>query len=343
MLDDQQYIKQFDPQDALGIVEKQWQQLTHAFGVSFEAKADIHNIVLGGMGGSGWPAEYMMTWPGVNVPFEVSRNYTVPKYVNQHTLFIASSYSGNTEEAIAQLHDAKSHQAQIVVMASGGKLQKLAEEEGYPLYLLPTGTQPRMSSFYFISAFIELFTPLKLIDDSANEERHGISEWLKTQTNSWRADVPTAQNPAKQLAQELIGRTVIVYSGPLMFPAANKWKICFNENAKNLAWANRYPEFNHNEFIGWSSHPVDKPFAVVEIRSSLEHQRIQKRFLVTEKLLSGKRPKPQVVVPEGETVAQQLFWTSVLGDFVSIYLAILNGVNPTPVDLVEKFKLDLDK
>ena len=343
MLDDRQYIKQHDPQDALGIVEKQWQQLTHKFGVKFEAKADIRNIVLGGMGGSGWPAEYMQTWPGVNVPFEVSRNYTVPKYVDEHTLFIASSYSGNTEETIAQLHDAESHQAQIVVMASGGKLQKLTEEKGYPLYLLPTGTQPRMSSFYFISAFIELFTPLKLIDVGANEERHNISKWLKTQTDSWRADVPTAKNAAKQLAQELMGRTVIVYSGPLMFPAANKWKICFNENAKNLAWANRYPEFNHNEFIGWSSHPVDKPFAVVEIRSNLEHERVQKRFLVTEKLLSGKRPKPQVVVPKGETVAQQLFWSSVFGDFVSIYLAILNGVNPTPVDLVEKFKKALDE
>ena len=116
-----------------------------------------------------------------------------------------------------------------------------------------------------------------------------------------------------------------------------------NENAKNTAWVYPYPEFNHNEFIGWSSHPVEKPFAVVEIRSTLEHPRIQKRFVVSERLLSGKRPAPLVVVPQGETLLQQLAWGITMGDFVSIYLALLNGVNPTPVDLVEKFKLALDE
>jgi glucose/mannose-6-phosphate isomerase len=135
---------------------------------------------------------------------------------------------------------------------------------------------------------------------------------------------------------------VIVYSGPLLYPAANKWKICCNENAKNLAWSNQYPELNHNEFIGWTSHPVDKPFGVVEIRSNLENARTQKRFVVTEKLLSGKRPAPIVVTPVGENYLQQLLWSSMLGDFVTIYLALLNNQNPTPVDLVEKFKAELN-
>jgi glucose/mannose-6-phosphate isomerase len=153
--------------------------------------------------------------------------------------------------------------------------------------------------------------------------------------------VPTARNRAKQIAQELMGRTVIVYSGPLLFPAANKWKICMNENAKNTAWGNQYPEFNHNEFIGWSSHPVDKPFAVIEIRSNLEHPRVQKRFEVSERLLSGIRPAPIVVEPMGETLLQQLLWGIAMGDHVSAYLAILNGVNPTPVELVEKLKKEL--
>lgn len=116
-----------------------------------------------------------------------------------------------------------------------------------------------------------------------------------------------------------------------------------NENAKNVAWVNQYPEFNHNEFIGWSSHPTQKPYAVVEIRSNLEHERIQKRFVVTERLLSGKRPAPLAVEPQGETVLQQLLWTANLGDFTSLYLALLNGLNPTPVDLVEKLKAELNK
>ena len=342
MLDDLKMIHQRDAQDALGVVDKQWQQLTHEFGVKFLAKTDIRNVVLGGMGGSGWPANYVKTWPGLLVPFEIVSNYQLPAYVNGHTLFIASSYSGNTEETLAALAEAEARKAQIVVMTSGGKLHDIAKAKGYPTYVLPTGTQPRMSSLYFIAAFLELFTPLKLVDPAALQQRQAIADWLSQQTASWRPEVPTAKNPAKQLALELMGKTVIVYAGPLLAPVAQKIKICMNENAKNLAWWNQYPELSHNEFIGWTSHPVDKPFAVIEIRSNLEHERVQKRFAVTERMLSGQRPMPHVIVPEGDNLTQQMFWASVFGDFVSLYLALLNGLNPTPVDLVEKFKKALD-
>ena len=161
---------------------------------------------------------------------------------------------------------------------------------------------------------------------------------LKDQIGSWQPEIPTKDNPAKQLALELIGKSVVVYSGPKLFPAANKFKICLNENAKNVAWVNQYPEFNHNEFIGWSSHPVDKPYAVVEFRSNLENERTQKRFEISERLLSGKRPAPEVIKPEGGSLIQQLLWASNFGDFVSLYVAICNGINPTPVALVEKLK-----
>ncbi len=343
MLDDQNVIKQRDPQDALSVVTKQWQQLQHEFNVEFSPSSNIQNIVLAGMGGSGWPIEYLQTWPGLTLPLEINRTYSIPSYVNKNTLFIASSYSGNTEEVLSALQEAQNRGAQIVVMASGGKLQQIATEAKLPLYLLPTGTQPRMSSFYFIAAMIELFVPLGIVPKESLSYLKTLAQWLSGQSSNWEPAVPTSQNIAKKLALELVGKTVIVYSGPLMAPPAHKWKICMTENAKNLAWHNQYPELNHNEFTGWSSHPVQKPFSIVEIRSNLEHPRVQKRFLVTEKLLSGKRPKPQVVEPVGENVAQQLFWTSMLGDFVSIYLAILNGVNPTPVELVEKFKVELDK
>jgi glucose/mannose-6-phosphate isomerase len=142
---------------------------------------------------------------------------------------------------------------------------------------------------------------------------------------------------------ELAGKSPVIYAGPLLAPAAYKWKISFNENAKNVAWWNQFPELNHNEFIGWASHPVDKPYGVIDLRSNLEHPRVQKRFEVTERLLSGLRPAPNVVQAQGETILQQLLWTVAFGDFVSIYLALINGVNPAPVDLVEKFKLALNE
>jgi len=343
MLDDLKYIHERDAQDALGVAAKQWQQLTHRFDTSFTPSKPILNVVLAGMGGSALPGVFLGSWPKFNVPFEIVRGYDVPAYTGEQTLFISSSYSGNTEETLTALNAAEERGAQIVVIAAGGQLADHAREKNYPLFEIPGGIQPRMSSFFFLAAFVALFAPLGLIGENRQHELAEVADWLKDKSDSWAADVPAKDNQAKTIAQELMGKTVIMYSGPLLFPAANKWKICFNENAKNLAWSNQYPEFNHNEFIGWSSHPVDKPFAVVEIRSNLENDRVQKRFEVSERLLSGKRPEPFVVRPEGDTVLKQLLWSSVLGDFTSIYLALLNGVNPTPVDLVEKLKAALNE
>jgi glucose/mannose-6-phosphate isomerase len=134
----------------------------------------------------------------------------------------------------------------------------------------------------------------------------------------------------------------VIYSGPKLAPAAYKWKISFNENAKHLAWCGQLPEFNHNEFIGWSKQPTDKPYEIIELRSSLEHPRVQKRFELTERLLSGQRPSPNVVAVQGSDLLEQLMWTLAFGDFVSIYTALLNGLNPTPVELIDRFKKSLE-
>ena len=342
MLDDLKLIHTRDAQDALGVAEKQWEQLVCEYNVDVSGFSDIQNVVLAGMGGSSLPGVFLRSWPGTKVPFEIVRDYSLPDYVDKHTLFISSSYSGNTEETLSALAEAEECGAQIIVISAGGKLADKARAKNYPLLIIPGGIQPRMCSFYFLSAFVQILEPLGLIDTGKNTELAAVSEWLKDKTASWKAEIPTASNPAKQLALELVGKSVVVYSGPKLFPAANKWKICMNENAKNIAWTNQFPEFNHNEFIGWSSHPTQKPYAVVEIRSNLEHERVQKRFLVTERLLSGQRPQPEVVVPEGTSVIEQLLWASNYGDYVSLYLALLNGLNPTPVDLVEKLKLQLD-
>jgi glucose/mannose-6-phosphate isomerase len=342
LLDDLKYIHDRDAQDALGVAEKQWQQLQHTYEVDLSGFNDIRNIVLAGMGGSALPAVIVRSWPGTLVPFEIVRDYELPGYVNQHTLVISSSYSGNTEETLEALRAAESRGAQIAVITAGGKLADIAREKNYPTFTIPGGIQPRMCSFYFLKAFVQLLEPLGLINAGASQELASVAEWLRDQ-NEWRADVLTKQNTAKQLALELVGKSVVVYSGPKLFPAANKFKICINENAKTVAWVNQYPEFNHNEFIGWSSHPVDKPYAVVDIRSNLEHPRVQKRFEVSERLLSGKRPAVEVITPRGETLLQQLLWTANFCDYTSLYLALLNGVNPTPVDLVEKLKVSLDQ
>jgi glucose/mannose-6-phosphate isomerase len=344
MLDDLKLIHSKDLQDALGSAEKQAAQLRLGFEEFSGTISSPENIVVSAMGGSAMGALIAASWPGFTVPFEIVRSYDIPRYVSPKTLFIATSYSGNTEETLTALEQADAKDAQIVVITNGGRLQEIAKEKGFPFVSLPMVSQPRLNvlaSFTAILAVLRSIDVLGATDLDSELERAATS--LDTSVVSWRPDVPTTKNDAKQIAQEIIGKSVVIYSGPKLYPAAYKWKIDQNENAKHLAWVNQYPEFNHNEFTGWSKQPVDKPYAVIDLRSNLEHKRIQKRFIVSERLLSGVRPSPIVVEAKGETLLEQLVWTIALGDFVSLYLAILNGLNPTPLELVDKFKKELSE
>lgn len=342
MLDDLKYIHGRDAQDALGSAAKQFEQLTY----SFELQSTVfrpENIVFGAMGGSALAAQMTMTWPGYTVPFEIVRGYDVPGYVSNKTLFIAASYSGNTEETLSVLAQAEERGARIMVIAGGGKLAEIARQKGYPLALLPQMPVTRYTTLLNVRAILSLVKDCSVLAAKDGlQQLADQADFVRRSVAIWRPDVVAKDNPAKQLAQELIGRSVVVYSGPLLAAAAYKWKISINENARQIAWVNQLPEFSHNEFSGWSKQPVEKPYAVIDLRSSLEHPQVQKRFEVTERLLSGVRPAPLVVHPEGVTVLEQLMWLMVFGDFVGIYLGLLNGVNPTPLELVDSLKTALN-
>lgn len=342
MLDDLKMIHERDAQDTLGIAERQGSQLSHEFKTS-QAKVDVDNIVYGAMGGSALAALLSMSWPGYDIPFQLVRDYDTPDYVSSRTYFVACSYSGNTEETISALEQAEAKGARIAVIAGGGRLAEIAKDKGYPLALLPKAEQPRYAVLYNFKALLTLLGQAGLLADGAvDAELKKAADFLDESVKAWVATVPTADNPAKRIAQEVIGKSAVIYAGPKLAPAAYKWKISFNENAKHVAWTNQYPEFNHNEFMGWTQQPRQKPYTVIDLRSTLEHPRVQKRFEVTEKLLSGLRPQPIVVEAEGEGLFQQLLWVIVFGDFVTLYTALLNGLNPAPVDLIEKFKKSLD-
>lgn len=344
MLDDLKYIHTHDKADALGIVSKQGAQLRWQCTLEPRLQTShVYNVALAGMGGSALSALLLRTWPTIAEPFEIIRDYDLPPYINSDTLFIASSYSGNTEETLSALSQAEVRGAQIAVIASGGKLAEIAQEKHYPLALLPKVDQPRYAVLYNFVAVLQILVQAGLLaPEIVQSELEHAAVHVDAAVAAWRPDIPTAKNPAKQLALELIGKSIVVYSGPKMYPAAYKWKISFNENAKQVAWVNQLPEFSHNEFIGWSKQPIDKPYAVIDLRSSLEHVRIQKRFVVTERLLSGMRPAPHAITASGKTLLEQLLWISAFGDFVSIYVALLNGLDPAPVDLVEAFKKALN-
>lgn len=341
MLDDLKQIHERDVQDTLGIAERQWQQLGHKFETS-QTPIEVENIVYAGMGGSALAALLSESWPGYKMPFQVVRDYDIPEYVSEKTYFIAASYSGNTEETISAIAQARAKGAKIAVIAGGGKLAEIAKEHGYPMVVLPKAEQPRYAVFYNLKALIVLLERAGLISENISNDFEGAEEFLKKAVQPWLPTVPTSSNSAKKIALEVIGKSAVIYSGPKLAPAAYKWKISFNENAKQVAWTNSLPEFSHNEFMGWTKQPVDKPYAVIDLRSSLDHPRVQKRFEVTEKMLSGMRPSPIVVNAEGRNLLEHLLWTVAFGDFVTLYTALLNGLNPAPVDLIEKFKKALD-
>lgn len=346
MLDDLNVIKQCDSNDALGIAGIQADQAGFSADV-LDGDNDgrqITSVLVTGMGGSALAALIVKTWlkSDLNIPFEIVRTYDLPEYVGSNTLVIASSYSGNTEETVSCFEQANTKGAQVAVIASGGKLADMAAENGIARVILPSGVQPRMGVIYNLRALTKLLVSFRVIGADKFDEISSVSEWLKSETAKWAVDVSTTENYAKQLAIHAVGKTAIFYGGTLTAPVAYKWKISWNENAKNVAFWNEFPEFNHNEFIGWTSHPVDKPFAIFDLISPLEHPQILKRFEVSERLLSGQRPKTTNINLAGNTLIKQMLWGSILADYVSIYLAILNGINPTPVQLIEKLKQELE-
>jgi glucose/mannose-6-phosphate isomerase len=345
ILDNVNVIAQRDPEGALGIIAKQYKQAAfdaHVWNDAHDNRA-ITSVVVTGMGGSALAALIVkvLLQKDLSIPFDIIRGYSLPGYVNKHTLVIASSYSGNTEETLSALEQAEKKGAQVGILASGGKLIDAATTYDIAHVPLPSGVQPRMAMIYNLRALFALLHTFGVVEKTWLDELSNLSQWLEEETSKWAVEVPTERNLAKQLALESVGKIPVFYGSPLTAPLAYKWKISWNETAKNVAFCNEYPEFNHNEFMGWASHPVEKPFAVFDLISPLDAARIVQRFELSDRLLSGKRPHATTIELGGDTLLAQLLWGSILADFSSTYTAILNQVDPTPVMLIEKLKKEL--
>jgi len=351
MLDDINVLKQRDPWGALGVAGLQYEQLKFELNISNgeNDNRQIKSIILVGMGGSALAALVVKSWlkSDLTVPIEVLRSYDLPGYADYNTLVIVNSCSGNTEEALSCLEQAKASNSQIAIIAAGGKLIEQAKDNKIAHIKLDIDLQSRtlairMFMIHNLCAIIKLLSHFNVISETKIEEIVSQYDWLKNESLKWASDVPTVDNYAKQLALKAVGKTAIFYGGALTSSIAYKWKISWNENSKNLSFWNELPEFNHNEFLGWTSHPVEKPFAVFDLVSNLEHPQILKRFEISDRLLSGMRPKSTTINLVGDSAIQQLLWGCIMADFVSIYLAILNDVNPIQVQLIEKLKQQLN-
>ncbi|MDK2899176.1 MAG: glucose/mannose-6-phosphate isomerase [Patescibacteria group bacterium] len=350
MLDDINILKQRDPWNILDVAGLQYMQAKFSIDVENgdHDNRDIKSIILVGMGGSSLATLIAKDWlkSESTLPIEILRSYDLPSYVGYNTLVIINSFSGDTEETVSCLTQARNNNAQIAIISAGGELIKQSIDNQIAHIKLDVDLEShnsaaRMFVVYDLCAIIAILSHFNIVQAVKLSEITDLYEWLRGESLKWASNVPTIDNYAKQLALKAVGKTAIFYGGDLTSPLAYKWKISWNENAKNLAFWNTLPEFNHNEMLGWASHPVEKPFAVFDLVSNLEHPQVLKRFKLTDRFLSGLRPKSTTINLIGESIIAQLLWGCILADFTSIYLAILNGVNPIQTNLIEKFKQNL--
>lgn len=303
----------------------------------------IDNVVMAGMGGSALAGNVLRNWlyARLSVPFEVVRGYSLPSYVNEHSLVIVCSQSGNTEETIATLEMADKLNAQIVVIAGGGKLVERAREKNYTLIEISKGEQPRFNVFAELKALACLLGDMNLAGElDLRRELIDAANWLDVQKSAFSLDNDYESNQACQIASQLHDKVALYYAGPALGSVAYKWKINTNENAKQMAFYNTYSELNHNELQGWV-FPKDKNIAVVQLQSSLDNPRIAQRMAVMAEMHKANGFTPINVEARGETALQQLLYSIMLSDYATCYLGILNGIDPGTSDLVEAFKKKL--
>ncbi len=302
------------------------------------------HIILAGMGGSAIGGDLVRTFLAgeLNIPFQVIRHYTLPAFVGPETFFFASSYSGNTEETLSAFEAAKRKQAEIICITTGGKLAFKAS--GLPVLTIPSGYPPRAAlGFSFVPLLLTL-GKVGLIRDFS-EEILNLADFLAEELKKWGRETTPAKNEAKKLAAALFGKIPLVYAGAdFLEPVALRWKGQICENAKQLAFCNVFPEFNHNELVGFGvlKHLTGK-LAAVFLQDKDDHPRVAARMKIVEDILKKKKIPVHRVASKGESVLERMFCTILLGDFASYYLAVLNGVNPKPVEVINYLKGRLEK
>ncbi|MBA7491520.1 hypothetical protein ES702_02067 [subsurface metagenome] len=313
------------------------------FPISGEYK-DINKVLAIGMGGSAIGGDLLRSYlfKDLGIPLIVNRNYKIPHFVGQDTLIFASSYSGNTEETLSAYQEAHKRGAKIIGLTSGGKLKEYCQRDGNPVIIIPSGFPPRTALGYLFFPLIMILERLKLIRNKMEE----IEETIKILTKLSRELGPREKgNRAKRLAQELYNKVPVVYSSSEYFePVALRWKDQFNENSKVFAIWNLFPELNHNEIVGWEIlEEITKNFIIILIRDRDDFERIKVRMDITKSIIKKKVSGINEVWSEGSSLLARIFSLIYLGDFISFYLAILNGVDPTPVKMIDLLKKELAK
>jgi len=343
-LDDPAVIARIDASDMLGRVRELPRQL--ALSRRVVAAADlpaslggVDGICVLAMGGSAIGAELVAGAIGssLRVPLVVHRDYDLPSWVGERTLVVAASHSGETVETVTACLQARARGLRPVVIGTGGRLGKLATEDGLPLLRYEAPGQPRAAIGFGFGLMHELLTRLGLVTEA--DPLAPAVEAVESLLERNAPSVETEGSPAKQLAWAIFGRIPVVYGAGPMTAVAHRWKTQFNENSKAWAAFEPMPEANHNAIEG-SLNPRELSDAVyvVELRDPAEAPEIEARYAVVNELLGERATNRSVVWAEGPSPLAKVLTAVALGDLVSVYLGILYQTDPTPVTLLAMLK-----
>ncbi len=307
-------------------------------------KKDYRNIVVSGLGGSAIGGDILRSYAlgRCRVPVLVNRDYVLPAFVNEFTLVLAVSYSGNTEETLSAYQQARQCGADIIAVSSGGRLSEMARNDGYLVVEVPGGMSPRAASGY-------LFCPLALILEEMDllkgarldlQETWQVLEELRERINPAVAE---ENNLARQLARQMKDRIPVIWGTSAHSDiAALRWKAQINENAKAPAYCNAFPELDHNELVGFEA-PADllARLLVIIMCDPDDHEQVKKRIRITGDIIREKVAAVIEIKTCGSSWLAKLYSLIYTGDYASFYLALEYGINPTPVKVIDYLKAEL--
>jgi len=347
-LDQRDYLLRHDPKGMYDLFHAFPEQCELALKITKEVplptNATPDHCVLTGMGGSAAGGDFLKCIfdDAGKVPFIVNRDYNLPNYVKAGSLVFATSYSGNTEETLAAYDQAKKVGASIICVTSGGKLAEKAKADGYPLIVIPGGQPPRTALGFMLIPVVYACQKLGLIPEQDFERLFALLKDIRTRCE---VEVGFSQNESKTLATAIFGRLSLVYGlGGWQLYAANRWKGQINENSKNHTFINTFPELNHNEILAWMA--CDKQgvadYVILNVGDGSESAKILRRKEISMELIGDKAEKIDITVG-GSTILEKMLSFCYLGDFVSIYLAALNDVDPEDIEWLHYLKAELAK
>lgn len=305
----------------------------------------VHGVVVLGMGGSaiGGALAAALVADECPVPVVTIGTYDLPAWAGPETLVVGSSYSGKTEETLSAFAQALERGCRTAVITTGGDLAEWAQKRGIPLLCFPPCLAPRAAIGYSLMLLLGLLWRAGLVRDYGEDLDEAIAA-LEDLQRELRPETPIVHNPAKRLAGQLLGRLPVIYGAGFLAPVARRWKGQFNENAKQWAVWEEMPELNHNAVVGYGlPEEVRERTYVVMLRSRLDHPRVQARWEVTRELLLREGLAPDEIWGQGKSHLAQMLTLIHFGDYVSLYLAMLNGVDPTLVPPIDYLKERLSR